>query len=185
MKLDYPKSCKTTFNAHLLRIWTLTRFTRFIRKVFATKILLSGKFSLFVTLGRCAKFAEEYCAGAGWKVLWRAPLCCRQIWTYRAGGYHSQIQNQFVIHFLLSDTALCAPVQIWGDSRAAGDQLFSPSIFYVFIIFGSYGQYLTFYHFWFSNFGYPWGNRILWQLYNRKINQGDPGDCCGCAPSGW
>ena len=26
------------------------RFTRFIRKVFATKILLSGKFSLFVTL---------------------------------------------------------------------------------------------------------------------------------------
>ena len=50
MELDYPKSCKTTFNAHLSRIWKLTRFTRFIRKVFATKILLSGKFSLFVTL---------------------------------------------------------------------------------------------------------------------------------------
>ena len=44
------KSCKTTFYAHLSRIWKLTRFTRFIRKVFATNILLSGKFSLFVTL---------------------------------------------------------------------------------------------------------------------------------------
>ena len=45
------KSCKPTFYAHLLRIWKLARFTRFIRKVFATKILLSGKFLLFVTLG--------------------------------------------------------------------------------------------------------------------------------------
>ena len=44
------KSCKTTFYAHLSRIWKLTRFMHFIRKVFATKILLSGKFSLFVTL---------------------------------------------------------------------------------------------------------------------------------------
>ena len=44
------KSCKTTFYAHLSRIWKLARFTRFIQKVFATKILLSGKFSLFVTL---------------------------------------------------------------------------------------------------------------------------------------
>ena len=44
------KSCKTTFYAHLSRIWKFTWFTRFIRKVFATKILLSGKFSLFVTL---------------------------------------------------------------------------------------------------------------------------------------
>ena len=44
------KSCKTTFYAHLSRIWKLARFTRFIRKVFATKILLSGKFLLFVTL---------------------------------------------------------------------------------------------------------------------------------------
>ena len=44
------KSCKTTFYAHLSRIWKLARFTRFIRKVFATKILLSGKFSLFATL---------------------------------------------------------------------------------------------------------------------------------------
>ena len=35
---------------HLSRIWKLTRFTRFIRKVFATKILLFGKFLLFVTL---------------------------------------------------------------------------------------------------------------------------------------
>ena len=33
--------------AHLSRIWKLMRF---IRKVFTTKILLSGKFSLFVTL---------------------------------------------------------------------------------------------------------------------------------------
>ena len=44
------QSCKTNFYAHLSRIWKLTQFTRFIRKVFATKILLSGKFSLFVTL---------------------------------------------------------------------------------------------------------------------------------------
>ena len=44
------KSCKTTFYVHLSRIWKLARFKRFIRKVFATKILLSGKFSLFATL---------------------------------------------------------------------------------------------------------------------------------------
>ena len=44
------KSCKTTFYVHLSRIWKLARFTRFIQKVFATKILLFGKFSLFVTL---------------------------------------------------------------------------------------------------------------------------------------
>ena len=43
-------SCKHTFYGHLSRIRKLTRFTRFIRKVFATKILLSGKTSLFVTL---------------------------------------------------------------------------------------------------------------------------------------
>ena len=44
------KSCKTTLYAHLSRIWKLTWFTRFIRKVFTTKILLSGKFLLFLTL---------------------------------------------------------------------------------------------------------------------------------------
>ena len=44
------KSCKTTFYAHLSRIWKLARFARFIRKVFAAKILPSGKFSLFLTL---------------------------------------------------------------------------------------------------------------------------------------
>ena len=44
------KSCKTTFCAHFSQIWKLARFTLFIRKVFATKILLSGKFSLFATL---------------------------------------------------------------------------------------------------------------------------------------
>ena len=43
------KSCKTTFYAHLSRIWKLMRF---IRKVFATKILLSRKFCLFLTLNR-------------------------------------------------------------------------------------------------------------------------------------
>ena len=41
------RSCKCTFYGHLSRIRKLTRF---IRKVFATKILLSRKFSLFVTL---------------------------------------------------------------------------------------------------------------------------------------
>ena len=48
------------------------------------------------------------------------------------------LQNQFAIHFLLSDTALCAPIQIWGEPIAADVQLFSLSIFYVSIIFGSY-----------------------------------------------
>jgi len=51
MYLDYKKTCKTTCYAHLLRIWKLAQFTRFIWKVFVTKILLSGKFLLFVTLG--------------------------------------------------------------------------------------------------------------------------------------
>ena len=41
------KICKHTFNAYLLRIWKLMHFTRFIQKVFATKIMLSGKFSFF------------------------------------------------------------------------------------------------------------------------------------------
>ena len=44
------RSCKHTFYGHLSQIQKLTRFTCFIRKLFATKILLSGKFSLFVTL---------------------------------------------------------------------------------------------------------------------------------------
>ena len=44
------KSCKHTFYGHFSRIRKLTQFTHFIWKVFATKILLSGKFSLFLTL---------------------------------------------------------------------------------------------------------------------------------------
>ena len=60
------KTCKTTFCAHLSQIWKLTRFTRFIRKVFAAKILLSGKFSLFVTL-------IEHCTG--WLISGSALLC--------------------------------------------------------------------------------------------------------------
>ena len=42
--------CKHTFYAYLSRIWKMMQFTGFIRKVFATKILLSGKFSPFLTL---------------------------------------------------------------------------------------------------------------------------------------
>ena len=42
---------KHTLFAYVSRIRKLTRFTRLIRKVFATKILLSGKFLLFLTLG--------------------------------------------------------------------------------------------------------------------------------------
>ena len=42
--------CKHTFYAYLSQIWKMMQFTGFIRKVFATKILLSGKFLLFVTL---------------------------------------------------------------------------------------------------------------------------------------
>ena len=45
------KICKyTLYFAYVKRIWKLTRFTHFICKVFATKILLYGKFSLFLTL---------------------------------------------------------------------------------------------------------------------------------------
>ena len=44
------KFAKKNFYAYLPWIWKLTRFTRFIWKVFVTKILLSGKFSLFQTL---------------------------------------------------------------------------------------------------------------------------------------
>ena len=43
----WHKTGKPTYYAHLSRIWKLTHFTGFIRKVFATKILLSGKFSFF------------------------------------------------------------------------------------------------------------------------------------------
>ena len=34
------RSCKRTFSAHLSSIWNLLRFSRFVQKVFATKILL-------------------------------------------------------------------------------------------------------------------------------------------------
>ena len=44
------KFCNHTFYAYLSQIWKLMQFMCFIRKVFVTKILLSGKFSLFVTL---------------------------------------------------------------------------------------------------------------------------------------
>ena len=45
------KICKHTFYAYVSQIWKLMQFTCFIRKVFATKIMLSGKFSFFLTLG--------------------------------------------------------------------------------------------------------------------------------------
>ena len=44
------KICKHTFYAYLSRIWKMMQFTGLIRKVFVTKILLSGKFSPFLTL---------------------------------------------------------------------------------------------------------------------------------------
>ena len=76
------KSCKTTFDAHLSRIW---KFTRFIRKVLATKILLTGKFSLFVTLGiglaNCPALFLSYfslCHGFVMKYSWQIQ---RSKWT--------------------------------------------------------------------------------------------------------
>ena len=42
--------CNHTFYAYLSRIWKMMQFTGFIRKVFGTKILLSGKFLPFLTL---------------------------------------------------------------------------------------------------------------------------------------
>ena len=50
------KICKHTFYAYLSRIWKLMHFTRFIRKVFATKIMLSGKFSFFLTLEKALSY---------------------------------------------------------------------------------------------------------------------------------
>ena len=55
------KICKHTFYANLSQIW---KFTRFIRKVFATKILLSGKFSIFLTLSdvlRASNIGQSPC----------------------------------------------------------------------------------------------------------------------------
>ena len=77
------KPCKTTFYAHLSRIWKLARFTRFIRKVFATKILLSGKFSLFVTLLLPARFL---CHSVYWN------RCCKRLKSY--------VQDGLFIHWI-------------------------------------------------------------------------------------
>ena len=55
------KICKHTFYAYVSRIWKLMQFTCFIRKVFATKILLSGKFLLFVTLKITQNFSGGKC----------------------------------------------------------------------------------------------------------------------------
>ena len=53
------KICKHTFYAYLSRIWKLMQFTHFIRKVLATKILLSGKFSFFLTLNEWGASSED------------------------------------------------------------------------------------------------------------------------------
>ena len=50
----WSKKCRDeleSFYAYFLHIWKLMQFTRFVWKVFATKILLSGKFSLFSDSG--------------------------------------------------------------------------------------------------------------------------------------
>ena len=53
--------CKHTFYAYLSRIWKMMQFMGFIRKVFATKILLSGKFSPFLTLSLCRNIYLWFC----------------------------------------------------------------------------------------------------------------------------
>ena len=63
------KICKHTFYAYLSRIWKLMQFTRFVRKVIATKILLSGKFSFFLTLDppTLCQTWEKKCPKPSWQ----------------------------------------------------------------------------------------------------------------------
>ena len=70
------KICKHTFYTYVSRIWKLMQFTCFIRKVFATKILLSGKFSFFLTLpdahlfatcGRTCRWSGRWWWGWSWQ----------------------------------------------------------------------------------------------------------------------
>ena len=49
-KILMLKICKHTLYAYLSRIWKSMQFTRFIRKIFVTKILLSGIFFVFFWL---------------------------------------------------------------------------------------------------------------------------------------
>ena len=83
------KSCKTTFYAHLSRIWKLTRFTCFIWKVFATKILLSGKFSLFVTLVTTNLSYALWENNSGSNLLWESSASCEGLGrTMKDPGFH-------------------------------------------------------------------------------------------------
>ena len=52
--------CKHTFYAYLSRFWKMMQFTGLIRKVFTTKILLSGKFSPFLTLVTAFKLCDSH-----------------------------------------------------------------------------------------------------------------------------
>ena len=75
----------------------MMQFTRFIRKVFATKFVLSGKFSFFLTLDSVSQSLSYLCryraARAAKKVFLDKLLCVGKItfeWTCR-----SQIQAGF------------------------------------------------------------------------------------------
>ena len=90
--------CKHTFYAYLSQIWKMMQFTGLIRKVFATKILLSGKFSPFLTLKlalifnfECLPFLRDvllkkYCRPFG--------FCYLKLKTqFLANGWNATIQR--------------------------------------------------------------------------------------------
>ena len=94
------KSCKTTFYAHLSRIWKLARFTRFIRKVFATKILLSGKFSLFVTLDSLFQLGNlDWIAAVRFQQLLQGSHQRKDNW---GGDKDVQLLQELYLHLYLS-----------------------------------------------------------------------------------
>ena len=90
--------CKYPFYTYLSQIWKMMQFTGFIRKVFATKILLSGKFSPFLTLKlalifnfECLPFLRDvllkkYCRPFG--------FCYLKLKTqFLANGWNATIQR--------------------------------------------------------------------------------------------
>ena len=145
------KSCKTTFYAHLLRIWKLARFTRFIRKIFVTKILLSGKFSFFLTLIKSDQIRHtfrlllnqvrhtqprsNYCSRCGGRARGQVLLCLSETDIY---DYLFLIQVDSCPQCCWKPSQPEFPGQSISESES--DQLgyltFSTVIFYSYICYG-------------------------------------------------
>ena len=110
--------CKYTFYAYLSRIWKMMQFTRFIRKVSATKILLSGKFSFFLTLleelnwkpwaqSRCPKrLFQRDALLKNIKAHWGPPVMCF-IYHFRRDDTLHSLSQQFLTHSLKNVQSNC------------------------------------------------------------------------------